>query len=287
MSRLKDLIGAVLLSVVFFSFPRPTPAEERDPKIDALANTLAQGIEKKLSPNLNRGIGYLVLDIWNTAGIRTRLGMRLADDVSDALSNALPGLKAVDRAQLRELCVKEAFDPAVFRAARPAFWAARTLGGELAILGTIEPHGDSFVLHLRAIDKRGEEIMDAGERIDWTDELRALEHLEVGWTTRVSPWKGVPESPQRGYSAPKCVHCPNPNYSEEARKTLVQGSLLIQVLIGKDGRVQDAVVLRGLPCGLSKEALATVKTWQFQPVLGPEEKPVEVQTPVEVTFKLF
>ena len=90
-----------------------------------------------------------------------------------------------------------------------------------------------------------------------------------------------------GIGYPECVYCPNPPYTEEARKARFQGTVLLQIVILPDGRASDVRVLRGVGMGLDESALKTVREWRFKPMLGPGNRPVSVETPVEVTFRLF
>jgi TonB family protein len=79
--------------------------------------------------------------------------------------------------------------------------------------------------------------------------------------------------------APVVIHRVNPLYPESARHDGIAGIVILEVVIGKDGLVKDAVVLKGLPDGLSESALTAVKQWQFQPgTLNGE--------PVDVIFNL-
>lgn len=90
-----------------------------------------------------------------------------------------------------------------------------------------------------------------------------------------------------GIGYPECVYCPNPPYTEEARKARFQGTVLLQIVILPDGRASEVRVLRGVGMGLDESALKTVREWRFKPMLGPGNRPVAVETPVEVTFRLF
>jgi protein TonB len=90
-----------------------------------------------------------------------------------------------------------------------------------------------------------------------------------------------------GIGYPECVYCPNPPYTEEARKARFQGTVLLEVLVLPDGRASEARVLRGLGMGLDESALETVRTWRFKPAMGSGRRPVAVVTSVEITFHLF
>ncbi len=82
----------------------------------------------------------------------------------------------------------------------------------------------------------------------------------------------------------KVVHADPPKYPEDARKKNIQGVVKLDVLIGKDGAVESAKVTDG-PKELTKAAVNAVKHWRYEPTLL-NGKPVEVETVVEMGFKL-
>lgn len=89
-----------------------------------------------------------------------------------------------------------------------------------------------------------------------------------------------------GVSAPEAVYYPDPDYSEEARKAKYQGTVVLTVIIGPDGRVHNPRVTRALGMGLDEKAVEKVLTWKFKPALK-DSKPVAVEMAVEVTFNLY
>ncbi len=76
-----------------------------------------------------------------------------------------------------------------------------------------------------------------------------------------------------------------PNYTEEARRARLQGTVLLSIEVWEDGRAHNIRVTRGLGLGLDEEAIAAVKQWRFQPGMKDGE-PVRVAAQVEVTFRL-
>jgi TonB family protein len=70
----------------------------------------------------------------------------------------------------------------------------------------------------------------------------------------------------RGIEPPRKIVDVKPVYPEEAQKAKVQGTIIIELLLGKDGKVQDARVLRSIP-ELDQAALDAVRQWEFEPVL--------------------
>jgi periplasmic protein TonB len=89
-----------------------------------------------------------------------------------------------------------------------------------------------------------------------------------------------------GVSAPKAVFAPEPEYSEEARKAKYQGTVVLWLIVGEDGRTHDARVQRQLGMGLDEKAIEAVKQWRFEPAMK-DGHPVKVQVAVEVNFRLY
>ena len=86
--------------------------------------------------------------------------------------------------------------------------------------------------------------------------------------------------------APRPLYAPDPEYSEEGRKIKQQGTVVLWVVVGADGRVRDVRVQRSLGFGLDEKALEAVRTWKFQPATV-DDRPVAVQINVEVRFRLY
>jgi TonB family protein len=90
-----------------------------------------------------------------------------------------------------------------------------------------------------------------------------------------------------GVSAPIPIFQPLPLYTEEARKSRVEGIVLLQAIIRKDGSVDSFRVIRGLGYGLDESAINTIATkWRFKPGML-SGQPVDVQANIEVTFRLY
>ncbi|MGO9123870.1 MAG: energy transducer TonB [Terriglobales bacterium] len=89
-----------------------------------------------------------------------------------------------------------------------------------------------------------------------------------------------------GVSAPKPVYSPDPEYSEEARKAKYQGTCVLWMIVGPDGRPREIRVQRTLGLGLDEKAIEAVKTWKFEPAMK-DGKPVSVEISVQVDFHLY
>jgi protein TonB len=85
---------------------------------------------------------------------------------------------------------------------------------------------------------------------------------------------------------PEAVTKVTPIYPDIARDAGVDGQVLVQALVGKDGRVKDVRVVAGksIPM-LDQAALTAVRQWIFKPALS-NNKPVAVWVAVPVKFSL-
>ena len=96
-------------------------------------------------------------------------------------------------------------------------------------------------------------------------------------------------TPQRvrvsqGVSQGLLVHKVQPSYPPLARQARIQGVVVLEALIGKDGGIQNLHVVSGHPM-LTNAALEAVKEWKYKPyyLIG---EPVEVSTTINVNFTL-
>jgi TonB family protein len=89
-----------------------------------------------------------------------------------------------------------------------------------------------------------------------------------------------------GVSAPRATYSPDPEYSEEARKAKYQGTCVLWLIVGPDGKPRDIRVTHTLGLGLDEKAIEAVKTWKFDPAMK-DGKPVAVEISVQVDFRLY
>jgi protein TonB len=80
------------------------------------------------------------------------------------------------------------------------------------------------------------------------------------------------------------IHKVEPPYPPIAKTARVQGVVILQAVIGKDGSIQNLHVVSGNPL-LTQAALEAVKQWRYRPYILNGD-PVEVETTVEVRFTL-
>lgn len=84
---------------------------------------------------------------------------------------------------------------------------------------------------------------------------------------------------------PRATYAPNPEYSEQARKKKISGTVMVEMIVLPNRAVRDVKVIKNLEPSLDEQALAAVRTWKFEP--GTKDgKPVAVHVKAEVFFRI-
>ena len=96
-------------------------------------------------------------------------------------------------------------------------------------------------------------------------------------------------TPQRvrvstGVSTGLLIKKVTPNYPQLAKQARIQGQVVLQAEISKDGTIQNLQLISGHPM-LAPAAIEAVKQWRYKPYLLNGE-PVAVETQVVVNFSL-
>jgi TonB family protein len=92
---------------------------------------------------------------------------------------------------------------------------------------------------------------------------------------------------ESGLKEPIAMDTPKPHYTEEARKARLEGSVMLQAIVRKNGSVDSFKVVRGLGYGLDDSAIQTIADkWRFKPATK-NGVPVDFITNIEVNFRLY
>jgi protein TonB len=75
-----------------------------------------------------------------------------------------------------------------------------------------------------------------------------------------------------------------PTYPALARSARIQGTVMLQAVISKQGTIENLIVLTGHPM-LVPAAIDAVRQWHYRPYILNNE-PVEVETQITVNFSL-
>jgi periplasmic protein TonB len=113
--------------------------------------------------------------------------------------------------------------------------------------------------------------------------------IDVGQITAeaLPPVVAPPTGPVRtggNIKPPTRIKYVTPEYPEMAKAVKVQGVVIIEAIIGPDGKVENAKVLRGQPL-LDGAALDAVRSWEYTPTLL-NGAPTSIIMTVTVQFHL-
>jgi periplasmic protein TonB len=88
-----------------------------------------------------------------------------------------------------------------------------------------------------------------------------------------------------GITPPVIEYRVDPEYSEEARKARYQGTVILEALFRRDGKIDVVQFVRRLGFGLDQNAIEALKKWRFRPGMK-NGVPVDTIINVEVTFNI-
>ena len=96
---------------------------------------------------------------------------------------------------------------------------------------------------------------------------------------------GGPFRPGSGIEPPRLLREVKADFTEEGRRRGLQGDVVLEIVVRRDGTVGDVSLLQGLGAGLDQRAIAAVRQWRFAPARRAGE-PVDVIVEVAVEFTL-
>ncbi|MCC7186472.1 MAG: energy transducer TonB [Acidobacteria bacterium] len=96
---------------------------------------------------------------------------------------------------------------------------------------------------------------------------------------------GGPFRPGSGIEPPQLLREVRPIYTDDARRRAIEGEVVMEIVVRRDGSVGDVRVLQTLGSGLEQRAIAAVRQWKFSPArrMG---SAVDVMVEVAVGFTL-
>lgn len=158
-------------------------------------------------------------------------------------------------------------------------------------------------LHLAAIEGRDEVtriLLNAGADMSARDKegrtplYRAIERrradvielLQVAARASSYRTRSVKEASADAVTEPpKVIESPLPSYTDDALDKGIEGTLVLRILVRRDGSVGAVRVIEGLEESLDRRAERTIRRWRFEPALR-RDRTVNVVIDVELDFEL-
>ena len=99
-------------------------------------------------------------------------------------------------------------------------------------------------------------------------------------------FNGVYRVYKDGVTPPKVIRAPDPKYTKAARKAKITGTVVLWLVVNKEGLPEQIRIQKSLDPGLDESAIDAVRRWKFEPSTK-DGQPVAVMINVEVNFKLY
>jgi TonB family protein len=249
------------------------------PEIDPLATRLADALVHSKQKSV------IVFDFWGPDQTLTALGQDLAQNLSTALATASVPLQVLDRSRIAAACLRHGLSHANTHDTSIEIWIGQDLGAKALVLGQLSVVDDKLEIQITAYRTEDQKWIAGFKQTSLiTNDMRVLMTKEVE-SVAVKTAPAQPSSNK--YSYPKCVSCPPAEYDRRAADKGLEGTVLLNVIVGTNGKASDIIIIKGLPYGLTQKAIEAVGRWTFKPALTAQGQPVEVRQTIEVTFRFL
>lgn|GEM_PF-1794886 len=277
----KFLSVAFIFSVAFIinplaprdAFARQGPARARKPE----TLTLMGGYTQRGKESLEAG---------DTEDAEKWLRQALKQNESDSAAWHYLGLALARQSKTKEAraALLRAVDLRI-NAFNKELTAQRTREGELS-----REQGEQLRLRFADVTKELAESVESFLSVAHEDEEfwgEALTMLEA-YTRLAADPKFANETFDLARLATRIniTHKSEPEYTEEARQYGVSGRIVVRVLFGADGTIRGVTVAKGLPHGLTENAIRVARRIEFKPAML-DNRPVAQLFFVEYNFYLY
>lgn len=250
-----------------------TPAQ--DTQMTAAAAQIASALSE------SKDNSVIVFEFSGPDGKVTALGNRLADDFSTALA-ANPHIRVADRARIGQMVSTENYLPAVIHIPHYDVLIASKLNIEMFVDGTISIGGDIVTVSVTCKRTEGSAII---AKSSFSAPITPTMANLLSETLAEPPVPPYLDPDQTGYTAPKCISCPNAPFTDEAVRSGVEGEVMLEAVVDTDGQVRELRVIKPLSHGLTESALHSVSKWKLSPALRPDGRPMPVRVVIRQSFE--
>ena len=299
-----------LSSTTFLAPPAPANIKFPPPQAAQASLTLTPQQQGQLQDLVSRVLQHadkagcrrgsctiLVVNFAGSTGSTSILGMQLADAVSAQMAAQSNDIRIADRGRLQSYLEKERIPSNLLEEDNAGRWLAMENAANAVLVGYLKDEQTGIYLRVQLLDAH-----ELVKKADGKEKVGPIEDLTLvnmsGDLAPSEPYGQLPKSDTE-YQAikeaaskattttpPRALRAPSPQYTDAARIAKFKGNLVLDVTISADGRALDVRVVRGLPFGLNRSSLETVRTWTFQPATS-GGVPLQTRVPVEVTFRLY
>ncbi|HEV2197246.1 MAG TPA: energy transducer TonB [Candidatus Acidoferrum sp.] len=291
-TRPKYMQTRLLIFLWFLALICCSSALGQESTIEGLADRLTQEILKAEKKHFFPKV--LVVDFSLRPGGINALGEYLADQLSDAVKQKIGSAAVIDRKKLHSYLQSGGISPFDLADRDVAIWISGEVGANAIVFGKADVSKENLILStdlIRLGDRK--QLGSSKLNLPLNSQLNEFVTKPLDWPTSpevvVSCWSGTESTglfKAAGVTEPACIHCPNPDYNDEARKARFQGNLKFDVVVDELGRAKRIAVIKGDENGLTARAIDAIRGWKFKPAMK-DGHPVTVCVPIEVVFRLI
>lgn len=267
-----------LLLSLGFSWSSCSAGDNRDRKkarehsTESIARAIEQqGIQKVYVP-----------DFVETSGKRTDNTALLAAQFSKLLSGRAKKFQVIDRVAVQRTYDDFNVSSADLEKLDVLLRLAAKQGANAILSATVSEAGDARTVEFFLLDcATGKELFrfHHSERVEATGNIWSPATLDT--SGRVFYFAGYD-----GVTMPHCSHCPDPQYTDAARRARITGKVLLAATFTANGTVENIRLLKSLEPSLDRAAANMMQTWRADPAKDADGHPIAVLMPVEMSFEL-
>jgi TonB family protein len=288
--RTVGLIALLLSSVSL------TRADDLSSIADQIATKLRNAHKQAMFPRV------VVNSFSTAAGGISQLTETLSTEFSEQLSGKLGTDPVIKHEALIERTKLALLTPFDLQHPDIAMWLAEKVGANTVVFGTIDTAADdNWGLRVRVVRLSDDKLLAeyAGSlavKTEWLalrdKPLPSVEkpRLAAGCDLSAAD-KAKRAFDAAGVTPPRCGHCPDPPYSDEARRRKLQGTIAVKCIIDEAGRVIPVQFPESRPPELADpelvdNVLKAYRSWKLEPARKNGD-PVAVCIWIESSFSLF
>jgi TonB family protein len=246
-----------------------------------------QNLRKPTADQLSSEITRLALrrvyvtDFMDSSGQRTPAGVYFAAAFSKLLRQPAPAFTIISRFNVHKFLDdsgwtdRDLSNPGVLAKFTSAF------NPDAFLSGTVVPGNHSVSIDLVLTDLAGKELFRVPYREELNDQFDAAFPPTTNASGRIFYFYGLD-----GTAIPKCTQCPNPSYTDSARRARISGVVVISGVVTSDGKIEQTRVVESLDPTLDKASLNILRSWRFDAAKDPDGNSVPVRILLEVSFRL-
>ena len=280
--RLSPVVTVFLCFLAVSIFPAASRAQYKE--IDHLGQDLAQSCQKRLEDKI-----FAVSDLQDSTRTNGEQGHYFSLLLTSAINFHRKGeLVVADHNEFDSTLQKIGISSRSFTTPTMATAIAGKIKADILIIGDFLQEPNAYSLHVSGVRPS-----DGAVLCSVNMKFRRNAFLDSFASPFPPPNGDIPikmtvSDTNQHLIPPACKHCPIPEYTGVARAAKLQGTVVFETMVSKEGKVVALRPRKALGLGLDEAAYDQIAyKWKMKPATTKDGIPVTVIVPIEVTFRLY